>query len=54
MTDFSHQSDFKHLKSASCAISADREFSIEIGSVAGLKIKNLKIVSKNTNHIDFI
>jgi hypothetical protein len=37
-----------------CTISADREFSIEIGSAADLKIKNLEIVNKNTNHIDFI
>jgi len=28
-----------------CPISTDREFSIEIGSVADLKIKNLEIVS---------
>jgi len=31
-----------------CPISADREFSIEIGSVADLKIKNLEIVNKTT------
>jgi hypothetical protein len=37
-----------------CPISADREFSIEIGSVADLKIKNLEIVNKTTNHVDFI
>ncbi len=35
-------------------ISADREFSIEIGSVANLKFKNLEIVNKTTNHVDFI
>jgi hypothetical protein len=29
-----------------CPISADREFSIEIGSVADLKFKNLEIVNK--------
>jgi hypothetical protein len=37
-----------------CPISADREFSIEIGSVADLKIKNLEIVNKTTNHVDFV
>jgi hypothetical protein len=37
-----------------CRISADREFSIEIGSVADLKIKNLEIVSKATNHVDIV
>jgi hypothetical protein len=37
-----------------CPISADREFSIEIESVADLKIKNLEIVNKTTNHMDFI
>jgi hypothetical protein len=37
-----------------CPISADREFSNEIGSVANLKIKNLEIVNKTTNQIDFI
>jgi len=37
-----------------CPISAYREFSIEIGSVADLKIKNLEIVNKTTNHVDFI
>jgi hypothetical protein len=30
-----------------CLISADREFSIEIGSVADLKIRNLDIVNPN-------
>jgi hypothetical protein len=42
------------LKSATCLISAGREFSIEMGSVADLKIRNLEIVNINTNHIDFI
>jgi hypothetical protein len=37
-----------------CPISADREFSIEIGSVADLKIKNLEIVKKTTNHVDIV
>jgi hypothetical protein len=37
-----------------CPISVDREFSIEIGSVADLKIENLEIVNKTTNHVDFI
>jgi hypothetical protein len=37
-----------------CPISADREFSIEIGSVADLKIKNLEIVNKITNHVDIV
>jgi hypothetical protein len=37
-----------------CPISADREFSIEIGSVAALKIKNLEIVNKITNHLDIV
>jgi hypothetical protein len=54
MTDFGHRSDFKLLKSAACLISADREFSIEMGSVADLKIRNLEIVNIDTNHIDFI
>jgi hypothetical protein len=35
-------------------ISADREFSIKIGSVADLKIKNLEIVNKITNHVDIV
>ncbi len=54
MTDFGHRSDFKLLKSATCLISADREFSIEIGLVADLEIRNLEIVNINTNNIDFI
>jgi hypothetical protein len=37
-----------------CPISEDREFSIEIGSVADLKIKNLEIVNKITNHVDIV
>jgi hypothetical protein len=37
-----------------CPISADREFSIEIGPVADLKFKNLEIVNKTTNDVDFI
>jgi hypothetical protein len=37
-----------------CPISADREFSIEIGSVADLKIKNLEIVNKTTNRVDIV
>jgi len=37
-----------------CPISADREFSIEIRSVANLKIKNLEIVNKTTNHVDIV
>jgi hypothetical protein len=37
-----------------CPISANREFSIEIGSVANLKIKNLEIVNKITNHVDSV
>jgi hypothetical protein len=36
-----------------CPISADRDFSIEIRPVADLKIKNLEIVNKNANHVDF-
>jgi hypothetical protein len=37
-----------------CPISADREFSIEIGLVADLKIKNLEIVNKTTNHVAIV
>jgi hypothetical protein len=37
-----------------CPILADREFSIEIRLVADLKFKNLEIVNKSTNHVDFI
>jgi hypothetical protein len=37
-----------------CQISADNEFYIEIGSVANLKIKNLEIVNKTTNHMDIV
>jgi hypothetical protein len=37
-----------------CPISADREFSIEIGLVANLKIKNLENVNKTTNHVDIV
>jgi hypothetical protein len=37
-----------------CLISADGEFSIEIGSVADLKIENLEIVNKTTTHVDFV
>jgi hypothetical protein len=36
------------------SISADIKFSIEIRSVADLKIKNFEIVNISTNHIDFI
>jgi hypothetical protein len=49
ITEISHRSDFNPLKSVTCPISADRKFSIEIGSVANLKIKNLEIVNKTTN-----
>ena len=34
ITEIGHQSDFNPPKSVTCPISADREFSIEIGSVA--------------------
>jgi hypothetical protein len=37
-----------------CPISADAEFSIEIGLVADLKIKNLEIVNKITNYVDIV
>jgi hypothetical protein len=37
-----------------CLISADREFSIEIGSVTDMKIKNFEIVNKTTNHVDIV
>jgi hypothetical protein len=37
-----------------CPISEDREFSIEIGSVADLKIKNLEIVNKTKNHVHIL
>jgi hypothetical protein len=39
MADCGHQSDFKPLTAMACLISADRDFSIKIGSVANLKIK---------------
>jgi hypothetical protein len=39
ITEIGHRSDFNPLKLVTCLISADREFSIEIGSVADLKIK---------------
>ncbi len=45
MTNFSHQSNFKALKFVTCQISADRYFSIEIRSVANLRIKILEIVN---------
>ncbi len=51
ITKIGHRSDFNPLKSE---ISADRVFSIEIRSVADLKFKNLEIVNKTTNHVDFI
>jgi hypothetical protein len=54
ITEIGHRSDFNPLKSVTCPISADREFSIEIGSVADLKFKNFEIVNKATNHVDFI
>jgi hypothetical protein len=54
ITEIGHRSDFNPLKSVTCPISADRELSIEIGSVADLKFKNLEIVNKTTNHVDFI
>jgi hypothetical protein len=54
ITEIGHRSDFKPLKSVTCPISADREFSIEIRSVANLKIENLEIVNKTTNHVDFV
>ncbi len=46
-------SDFKPLKLVTHLISADREFSIEIGLVGDLKIQNLEIVNINTNNIYF-
>ncbi len=54
ITEISHRSDFNPVKSVTCPISADREFSFEIGSVADLKIKNLEIVNKTTNHEDIV
>jgi hypothetical protein len=54
MIKIGHQSDFDPLKSVTCPTAADREFSIEFGSVADFKIKNLEIVNKTTNHIEFI
>jgi hypothetical protein len=54
ITEISHRSDFNPLKLVTCPISADREFSIEIGSVADLKIKNLEIVNKITNNVDIV
>jgi hypothetical protein len=54
MTYFRRRSNFKPLKLGTYPISADREFPIEIGSVADLKIKYLEIVNIKTNHIDFI
>ena len=54
ITEISHRSDFNPLKSVTYPISANREFYIEIGSVANLKIKNLQFVNKATNHVDFI
>jgi hypothetical protein len=54
ITKIGHRSNLNPLKSVTCPISADREFSIEIGSVADLKFKNLEIVNKTTNHVDFI
>ncbi len=52
--EIGHLSDYNPQKSVTCPISADTEFSIEIGSVADLKFKNLEIVNKTTNHVDFI
>jgi hypothetical protein len=37
-----------------CLIPSDREFSIEMGSVADLNVKNLEIVNKTTNHVDIV
>ncbi len=54
ITEIGHRSDFNPLKSVTYPISADREFSMEIGSVADLKFKNLEIVNKATNHVHFI
>jgi hypothetical protein len=54
MTEIGHRSNFNPLKLVTCPISADREFFIEIGSVADLKIKNFEIVNKAANHIDLI
>jgi hypothetical protein len=54
ITKISHRSNFNHLKSVTCLISADREFSIKTGLVADLKNKNLEIVNKTTNHVDIV
>jgi hypothetical protein len=54
ISEIGQRSDFNPLKSVTCLISADREFSIKIGSVADLKIKNLEIVNKITNHVDIV
>jgi hypothetical protein len=54
ITEIGHRSDFNPLKLVTCPISADREFYIEIESVVDLKFKNLEIVNKTTNHVDFI
>ncbi len=54
ITEIGHWSDFNPLKLVTCLISADREFSIEIRSVADLKFENLEIVNKTTNHVVFI
>jgi hypothetical protein len=40
MNSFVHQSNFRSMKSVTCPISADSEFSIEIGLVVHLKNKN--------------
>jgi hypothetical protein len=45
ITEIGHRSDFNPLKSVTCPISADREFSIEIGSVADFKFKDIEIVN---------
>ena len=46
ITEIGHRSDFNPLKLVTCPISADREFSIEIGAVADFKFKDLEIVNK--------
>ncbi len=54
LNDFSHWSNFKPLKLVISRISADSKLSLEIESLANLRIKNLAIVNININHTVFV
>ncbi len=54
MTNIGSQFDFKPLNLVTCPISAERQFSFEIGTVGNLKKENFRIVNININQIAFV